>query len=151
MAAKEPASHFNLSRKTKEYPQTAGAKRQMTRWTTTLFLTAVLASTVAHGQTDSIVINGTVFDKTNNEPLPLASVFTDSVTTYTFTDVDGNFSLKVPSNKTYILKIKYLGYYRNEIVLSNKTIRKKVKVYLQPVPQLFEPDMDEKMRQEKNK
>jgi hypothetical protein len=121
------------------------AKRQMTRWTIYLFFTAVLASTVVHAQTDTLVIKGTVFDKTNNEPQSLlAWVYIDSSSIKTATDINGNFILKVPNTKTITLKVTELGYKSYTVILNKKTAKKKLKIYLDRIPSMSEPNPNNK-------
>ena len=115
------------------------AKNQMTRWTTTLFLTAVLASTVAQGQTDTLIIKGTVFDKTNKEPQIGALVYIDSSSFKTTTDINGNFILKVPSKKTITLKVTELEYKSYSVTLDKSSVKKKLKIYLDRIPIDTEP------------
>jgi len=53
-------------------------------------------------------ISGTVTDDTG-APLPFANVFVEGTTVGTTTDIDGNYTLKVPEGAT-TLKVSYTGY-----------------------------------------
>lgn len=63
-------------------------------------------------------ITGQVMDE-RNESVIGASVLVKGTTNGTVTDIDGNFSLEVPSNA--ILQISYIGYLPQEIQVGNKT------------------------------
>lgn len=57
------------------------------------------------------VIYGTVKD-INDNPLPGATVSVKELTSVgTVSDVDGRYELELPDNKTYTLKISFVGYY----------------------------------------
>ena len=56
------------------------------------------------------VITGVVVDATDGEPLPGATVsVVGDKSAMTATDIDGNFSLSIPGNKTVLL-VTYVGY-----------------------------------------
>ena len=55
------------------------------------------------------IIKGTVYDRLTNEPLVGATVMCDISGAGTATDIDGNYSLRLPSGK-YSLSVKYIGY-----------------------------------------
>ena len=82
-----------------------------------LILMAVVAcawSAVAQNRT----ISGTVVDAANNEPLIGATVLPNGGGQGTATDIDGNFTLSVPSNvKT--ATITYIGYTAKTVELKN--------------------------------
>ncbi|MBK9732077.1 MAG: SusC/RagA family TonB-linked outer membrane protein [Chitinophagaceae bacterium] len=62
------------------------------------------------------LITGTVKDN-NGEAIIGSSVLVKGSTTGTYTDVDGNYSLSVPSNATTLV-FKYLGYKSKEVPIS---------------------------------
>lgn len=66
-------------------------------------------------------ITGRVIDKDNNESLPGVSIIVKGTTTGTVTDVDGNFSLEVPSSES-ILVISSIGYATQEIIVGEKAV-----------------------------
>lgn len=63
-------------------------------------------------------ISGTVVDAANNEPLIGATVMPIGGGQGAATDVDGNFSLDVPSNVKQ-LKVSYVGYKEQTVPVSN--------------------------------
>ncbi|GAB6122930.1 SusC/RagA family TonB-linked outer membrane protein [Dysgonomonas termitidis] len=65
-----------------------------------------------------IKVSGVVSDE-SGEPIIGASVTILNTTTGTLTDIDGKFTLNVPSNVT--LKISYIGFTPQEIPVSGKT------------------------------
>jgi TonB-linked SusC/RagA family outer membrane protein len=76
-----------------------------------LFATAVLAQT--------ITVKGKVTDAANGEGIPGANVVVKGTTSGIITDMDGNYSLKVPSNGT--LQISFIGYTKTEVPVAGKT------------------------------
>lgn len=81
-----------------------------------LFLSVV--STMAWGQNK--VVTGVVTDSNNKELLVGVSVTVVGSAIGAVTDIDGNFSLNVPSESS-VLKISYLGYQTKEIQVGNKS------------------------------
>lgn len=74
-----------------------------------LILSAVLLFIMAIPlQAQNITVHGTVFSKTDGEPLIGASVLCESTKAATATDLDGNFTLSVPEGAD--LKFSYVGY-----------------------------------------
>lgn len=77
-----------------------------------------------------IVYTGKVVDAADNTPLPFATIEGEGVNFATVTNIDGEFTLKVPREVTLNnIKISYVGY-KNNIVgvaahrnLENRTIR----------------------------
>ncbi|MDR0419712.1 MAG: TonB-dependent receptor, partial [Prevotellaceae bacterium] len=63
-------------------------------------------------------ITGTIVDE-KGEPIIGANIKVKGTSTGTITDVDGKFSLNIPSNS--ILEISYIGYIAVEIPLDNQT------------------------------
>ena len=68
-------------------------------------------------QTDNITVKGKIVDE-NGEPLPGASVIEKGTTNGTITDIDGNFSLSVPSDATLI--ISFIGFVNEEVSVGGK-------------------------------
>jgi iron complex outermembrane receptor protein len=66
----------------------------------------LFVSTLANAQ--SFTLSGKVVDE-NKNPLPGASILVQEIKKGTFTDDEGNFSLKINRGK-YKIKISYLGY-----------------------------------------
>ncbi len=82
-----------------------------------LVLSFVLATSVASvfAQAGAVTVTGTVSDK--NEPLTGVTVFQVGTSNGTTTDVDGKFRIDVPAGAT--LKISYIGYITQEIVIGS--------------------------------
>lgn len=59
-------------------------------------------------------LTGKVIEKGTNEPLIGASIWLKDTSVGSITDVDGNFSISVPSGKTVTLVISYIGYAKVE-------------------------------------
>lgn len=82
-------------------------------------LVTMLFCAVAIGAMAQVTVKGTVIDPTG-EPLIGASVVEKGKQNGTVTDVDGNFSIKVPSaNAT--LTVSYVGYLTQDVKLNGKT------------------------------
>jgi TonB-dependent starch-binding outer membrane protein SusC len=93
-----------------------------------LVLLAFLPATYAVGngntgqmsiaQQGNITVKGKVVDE-KGEPLPGASVIQRGTNNGAITDIDGNFSISVPSDATLI--ISFIGYLNEEIVIAGKS------------------------------
>lgn len=70
---------------------------------------AIVFSLCLDTQAQTKTVNGTVSDGLDNSPLPGASVLLSGTTTGTITDVDGKFSLTVPSSAASLV-FSYVGY-----------------------------------------
>src|SRR5574344_1371998 len=72
-------------------------------------------------------VTGTVISSEDGEPIVGASVLVKGTTVGTITDMDGNFTLNVPSSaKT--LRVSYIGMKTSEMAIS----RGKMKITLDP-------------------
>ena len=92
-------------------------------WSVLFGLTAIVASAQ---QEREITISGTVHDADLKEPMVQASVqlFRSKDSTFvggTVTDIRGNFSVEVPSNGIYRIRISSIGYQtiQREVTLRN--------------------------------
>ncbi|MEP7322040.1 MAG: SusC/RagA family TonB-linked outer membrane protein [Saprospiraceae bacterium] len=79
-------------------------------------------------------ITGTVKDNSTNEPLIGATVLVDGTTIGTATDIDGKYTLSVPSSASRLI-ISYVGYATNTV---NITSQNKYDVSLAPGKELDE-------------
>ncbi|MCH7414117.1 TonB-dependent receptor [Belliella sp. R4-6] len=75
----------------------------------------------AQGESQQIQISGTVKDAETGETLPGVNVFLKGETSGTATDIDGSFSLSVPSSRS-ILIFSFIGYTQVERTVGNTTI-----------------------------
>lgn len=82
-----------------------------------LFLFAVVATPVAAQQ--EVIIKGKVTELVDGTSLPGVNVLVKGTTNGTTTDVNGAYSLSVPSGATLIFS--FVGYFPEEIVVSNQT------------------------------
>jgi len=70
--------------------------------------------------TNFIVYTGKVIDAEQNSPLPFATVEGEGVNFATVTNIDGEFTLKVPRGVTMRqIKISYVGYKNNVVAVTN--------------------------------
>jgi len=69
-------------------------------------------------QPGDITVKGKIIDQ-NGEPLPGATVQEKGTTNGAITDLNGNFSLSVPSDAT--LTVSYVGYLSEDITVEGKT------------------------------
>ncbi len=80
------------------------------------------------GQAQERTISGTVTTSDTKETLPGTSISIKGTTTGTTTDINGNYTLRVPSG-TVILMVSYIGYVTQEIDATNLNV---VDIELQP-------------------
>lgn len=81
-------------------------------------LFAVINVTAAeHAIEQNLQVSGVVSD-TSGEPLPGVNVFVKGTTIGVITDIDGNFTLNVPSRKS-VLVVSFVGYQTNEFIVGN--------------------------------
>lgn len=66
------------------------------------------------------VITGTITSGSDKEPIPGANVQIKGTTVGSITDLDGNFSINVPSDNS-ILVFSYIGYLTQEITVGSRT------------------------------
>jgi TonB-dependent starch-binding outer membrane protein SusC len=84
-------------------------------------------------QTGNIKIKGTIVNE-NGESFPGVTVQQKSTSSGTITDIDGNFSLSVPSDATLI--ISFIGYKSTEVTVNGKADLGTIKL----IPELKELD-----------
>ena len=83
----------------------------------------------------NFLLSGEVFDKTNGECIPFASVYIEGTTQGVSTDANGHFALeKVPSD-TAIIVISYLGYETKHIELIPESENKPIIIEIEPQKQ----------------
>ena len=74
---------------------------------------------VLHAQTQTLEISGNVKSGTDNDALIGVSVIAKGEKTGAMTDLDGNFTIKVPSNA--VLEFTYIGFKPQEVPVNGKT------------------------------
>lgn len=89
-----------------------------------MFLMIILQSLSPHSvlaQGNSpFQVSGTVIDADTQETLPGVNILVKGTTTGTATDLDGNFTLTVPSADA-VLQISFIGYKQKEVRVGNAT------------------------------
>ncbi|MBX2840308.1 MAG: SusC/RagA family TonB-linked outer membrane protein, partial [Flammeovirgaceae bacterium] len=65
-------------------------------------------------------ISGTLTSNSDSEPLPGVSVIIKGTTIGTVSDIDGNYSIEVPSEYNYLL-YSYIGFETQDIEINNQT------------------------------
>ena len=84
----------------------------------TSILTTMLALFAIFGlRAENITVHGSVFSRTDGEPLIGATVLCNANNAGTATDLDGNFQLNVPEGST--LQITYVGYTSRDVKAEN--------------------------------
>ena len=69
-----------------------------------------------------ISVSGVVIDGSNSQPFAFASVYVKGATLGTTTDIDGNYTIDIPSEvDSPILVFQFMGYSSQEIKVNNKT------------------------------
>ena len=86
-----------------------------------LLIILLLMITAQHGFAQSKTISGTVTDQSVAETLPGVTVLVKGTNTGTVTDIDGHYSLKVPSNES-VLVFSYIGYITQEMVVGDQNV-----------------------------
>ncbi len=90
-----------------------------------LFLLSGLFALNAGAQ--NLTVKGKVTDGSNGDPVPFATVVVKGATTWTTTNIDGEYTVEAPSNGT--LSVESLGYVATEVSVGG---RSEVDVVLQP-------------------
>lgn len=93
-----------------------------------LLLAMCFAIGSVNAQSNAFTVSGVVTDGTKNETLPGVSVLVKGTTNGTVTDVNGKFTLNVPSS-TSTLVFSYIGYDNSEVAL-NGNANIKVTLYV---------------------
>lgn len=88
-------------------------------WLKNLFLIACLLLTAIPGFSQNKTVTGTVVDATS-EPLIGASVLQQGTSNGVITDIDGKYSIQVPSEAT--LEFSYVGMVKQAIKVGNRSV-----------------------------
>lgn len=95
----------------------------------TLFILLCAISGTIYGQT---VIEGKIVNKKTNEPLPSANIMIVNTNRGTISNAVGQFSLKV-EKLPVSLKISFIGYQSEKLIISKKVAQKMHLIELEPV------------------
>ncbi len=98
-----------------------------------LFFVIVMGFALVLQAQTTLNVRGSVKDAITNEELIGVTVLVVETGAGTVTDVNGNFELTVPVNNT--LRISYVGYSNQEIVITNQTA---LEINLRPETQLMD-------------
>jgi TonB-linked SusC/RagA family outer membrane protein len=98
-----------------------------------LFFLLVMGFALGLQAQTTLNVRGSVKDAITNEKLIGVTVLVVETGAGTVTDINGNFELTVPVNNT--LRISYVGYSNQEIVITNQTV---LEINLQPETQLMD-------------
>lgn len=90
-------------------------------FTKAIFTLFCLCFTVAIAQAQSVVISGTITDKTTKEPIPGVGVTVKGTTSGTATDSNGKYSFNTTRKAPFTLVISYVGYTSVERQISGNT------------------------------
>ena len=99
----------------------------------TLFFVMIVCFALGLRAQTTIHVSGTVKDALTNEELIGVTVFVVETGAGTVTDINGYFEVAVPVNNT--LRISYVGYSVQEIVITDQTV---LEINLQPETQLMD-------------
>lgn len=94
-----------------------------------LLLSAINLSLAAQ----EITVTGTVIDVAENEPLIGATVLAKGTSKGVATDIDGNYTISVPSNAT--LQISSIGYEQQEVKVNGRT---RIDVEMKPTTSMLD-------------
>ena len=83
-----------------------------------VFLLLMLLTAASTAFAQSVKVSGVVTDASNGEPLPYASVVLNGTETGTMTDLNGAYSITVPSNGTLIFSS--IGFTTQEVVVGGR-------------------------------
>ena len=86
-----------------------------------VLLTFLLLATCLAMAKAQVQVSGKVVSAVDNTPLPGVSVRVDGTTQGTVTNIDGEYSLQVPSNQT-ILVFSFIGYNNARVTVGNQNI-----------------------------
>lgn len=86
-----------------------------------IFFLICSAHTSSFGQDQGVLIRGKVTSAMSQEPLPGVNVLIKGTTTGTITDIEGNYSLEVPST-TSVLEFSFVGYITEEIEIRGRSV-----------------------------
>ena len=87
-----------------------------------VFLILAFSVLAVQGMAQTRQVTGSITDGTNGEPLIGANILVSGTSTGTVTDIDGNFSLDIPSDGNTTLEISYTGYKATTIEVGSQSV-----------------------------
>lgn len=85
-------------------------------------------SFLLHAQTQPFEVTGTVTSSDNSETLPGVNILIKGTTTGAVTDLNGNYSITVPSSDA-VLQVSSIGYTSQEVQVGSRTV---INIVLEP-------------------
>ena len=86
-----------------------------------LLLCALLSNSNVWAQQGSRTVTGKVVAGDNGEPLPGVAIMLADTSTGTVTDLDGNFTIQVPTTNA-VLQLSYIGYQNQRVEVGNRSV-----------------------------
>ena len=77
-------------------------------------------ASASYGQDQSIIVRGKITSVLNDEPLPGVSVIIKGTSSGTITDIEGTYSIEVPSPAS-VLVFSFVGFITEEVAVGNQT------------------------------
>ncbi len=86
----------------------------------------VLQEQIWANEGGKVVVSGKVSDKLTNETLAGVKIYVEGTTIYTYTDLNGNYTLFVPSSSATKLIYSSVSYSENKLDLSSALLQKQI-------------------------
>lgn len=83
-----------------------------------LFLTVSVAGFSSYAQSANRTLRGQILEQDTNLPLIGANIWLNETSVGTITDIDGNFSLSIPTGRSVVITMSYIGYESKEQVIN---------------------------------
>lgn len=81
---------------------------------------------------NTILINGTVCDQTNQVPIAFAIISVKNTPTGTTTDALGRFKISIASEKQIVIIVSHINYDKKEIIVNDSLFSGNINIYLTP-------------------
>jgi len=79
-----------------------------------------------------VTIKGTIYDKSNQQPIEFANISVKNTATGTVADSLGRFSLKMNIENQAVVIVSHIAYHKQEIVIDDRMASDTLKIHLQP-------------------
>lgn len=99
-------------------PMTSAQSQELNPWHLRFGYQAPKAYQPGQGRGGITEVNGKVFDKSSGEDLIGATILLKGTSIGTITDIDGSFSMKIPSNPATLV-VSYTGYETQEVAVNS--------------------------------
>ena len=81
---------------------------------------------------NTVLINGTVYDETDKNPVPFANISVKNTPTGTTTDTMGRFKISVALEKQTVIIVSHINYEKKEIIIADSLFSGHISIYLTP-------------------